>query len=45
MFIATDKPYTTLAAAAILNAFGFQTFDSIACSVCIWCTALKSVQC
>lgn len=40
MFIASDTPYTTLAASAVLNAFGFQTFDSIACSVCIWCTAL-----
>lgn len=45
MFIATDMPHTTLAAATILNAFGSQTFDSIACSVFIWYTALKNVQC
>ena len=31
-FTSTDMPYMTLAVASVLNAFGFQLFDSVACS-------------
>lgn len=40
LLMAGDVPFKPLASTAILNAFGPQTFDSIACSACLWCTSL-----